>query len=113
MAKFYGAVGYSEGAREIRPGVSDDIIIERYHRGEILRDIKKYDSSNNVVDNLNINNRISIIADQYAYTHASMIRYVVLYGSAWKVTNVEFGYPRLILTLGGVYNGPTADRSSR
>ena len=59
-------------------------------------------------DDVVLNNRIEIIADQYAYQHFFAIRYVRWMGVLWKVTNVEVKSPRLILTIGGVYNGPTA-----
>jgi hypothetical protein len=30
--------------------------------------------------------------------------YVEFMGTKWKITNVEVQYPRLILSVGGVYN---------
>jgi hypothetical protein len=61
-----------------------------------------------VNDDLSVNNSISIVADEYANEHFFAIRYVAWAGTLWTVTNVEVQSPRLLLTLGGVYNGPTA-----
>ena len=32
------------------------------------------------------------------------MRYVEFMGAKWKISSVEVQYPRLILTVGGVYN---------
>ena len=56
-------------------------------------------------DNLNINRQISIVADQFAYDNIGFIRYAEFMGSKWKVTSAEPQQPRIVLTLGGVYNG--------
>ena len=60
------------------------------------------DSTN---DDLTVNNQISIIADPFAYQNFHSMKFVELYGARWKIKNVEVKYPRLILTVGGVYNG--------
>lgn len=107
MAKFGGKVGFgitTQGA----PGVTLDSVTERDYKGDILRSNKNFEeSSNGVNDNLKISNRVSIVADDFANLNASVIRYVILGGVRWKVTNIEVAVPRLILNLGEVYNGPT------
>ena len=57
-------------------------------------------------DNLVLSHQVTIIADPYATEHYQDICYVEVEGAKWKVTYVEIQYPRLRLTLGGVYNGP-------
>lgn len=52
-------------------------------------------------------NSISIVADKYANEHFFLIRYVMWEGVRWTVTNVEVRAPRLLLSIGSVYNGPT------
>ena len=59
-------------------------------------------------DNVNLANELSIVADPYANEHFFAMRYVELMGAKWKITNVDVQYPRLILTIGGVYNGEQA-----
>jgi hypothetical protein len=106
MAKFYGPIGYAE-TKETRPGVFQEIITERNYAGDVLRKARRLESGETINDNISVNNSLSIIADPYAYQHFFAIRYVKWMGAFWKVTNVEVQSPRLILTVGGVYNGPT------
>lgn len=107
MAKFYGKVGFAE-TTETRPGVWEEVITERDHYGDLLPNIRRLESGQSINDDVSLNNKISIVADPYAYDHFFSIRYVKWMGAAWKVSNVEVQYPRLILTIGGVYNGKTA-----
>jgi hypothetical protein len=108
MAKWYGVVGYAE-TTEVKPGVWRDQITERKYSGDVLRNSNRwYGSSDGTNDNLSINNQLSILADPYAYQNFHSIKYAEFMGTNWKVTNVEPKYPRLILTLGGVYNGEQA-----
>ena len=104
MAKFYGSVGYSETV-ETAPGVYTSRIIERDHYGDLLRNMSRWQAGNSLNDDLTINNQISIVADQYAYANFQSMKYVKFMGAKWKITNVEVQRPRLILTIGGVYNG--------
>ena len=106
MAKFYGQVGYADTA-ETRPGIWEETIVERNYAGDVLRNTRKLEAGESIIDNVVINNSLSIVADPYAYAHFFAIRYVRWMGALWKVTNVEVQSPRLLLTIGGVYNGPT------
>ena len=106
MAKFYGAIGYAI-PRETSPGVWEDEVIEKNYRGDILQNMNRWQPSGNLNDNVNIDNKISIISDSYAYTNFSRIRYIRWMGANWKINNIEVLRPRLLLSIGGVYNGPT------
>lgn len=108
MARFYGVVGYSEGTVETTPGVWEESIIERQISGDLLRNDRRLESGESVNDNLRLNNKFSIVADAYSMQHFFAMRYLMWMGARWKVTNVEVQSPRLILTIGEVYNGPTA-----
>lgn len=103
MAKFYGAVGYAI-TEETKPGVWEEKITERMYFGDLIQNRRRFQSSGNVNDNLNISNEISILADPFATEHFSSMKYVVFMGAKWKISDVEVKYPRLILTIGGVYN---------
>lgn len=107
MGRFHGVVGYAETVETV-PGVSSEVTKERTYYGDVIRNTRRWESGQNLNDNLNVNNSISIVADAYAYDHFFNIRYVRWMGSLWKVTNVEVQRPRLILTIGGVYNGLSA-----
>lgn len=104
MAKWHGQIGFAETV-EVEPGIWDDKIVEHPYIGELNRNSRNLQTSTNVNDNINISNQISIVADPYAREHFFNIRYATFSGAKWKVTNVDVQYPRLILSLGGVYNG--------
>lgn len=103
MGKWFGKIGYAENKRG-RPGVYEESIIEKEYYGDIGRNARRLESSGNVNDNINIANEISIVADPYARDNIYAMRYIEFMGAKWKITNVEVQYPRLILTVGGVYN---------
>ena len=105
MAKYYGAVGYAE-PYEKADGVNDERIIRRNYYGDVLRNYRRLENQAQINDDLNVSNTISIMADAYAYKHCYSIRYIEWMGSKWKVTGLEINRPRLILTIGGIYNGP-------
>ena len=107
MAKFYGKIGFIE-TEETAPGVWTPNTIERYYYGDLTRNHKRWDNSQNVNDNITLQNEISIVADPYVMDHFQSIRYVEFLNSIWKVTAVDVQYPRLVLSIGGVYNGEQA-----
>lgn len=103
MAKFYGPVGYADQV-ETSPGVWRETIVEHVYSGDLLRNRMRYQSADKLNDDLNIANEVSILADPFAMENFHKIRYVKFQGSCWKISGVEVQYPRLILTIGGVYN---------
>ena len=108
MAKFYGKVGYGPTSVETAPGVWNEVMVEVAYFGDVVRNSRKLQSGESVNDDLSVSNSISIVADAYANEHFFAIRYVEWMGGLWKVSDVEVQAPRLLLRLGGVYNGPTA-----
>lgn len=108
MAKFYGPIGYGITS-ETAPGVWTDTIVERNYRGDVLQNYRKVSQGESINDNIDVSNRLSIISDPFAMQHFHTIKYVKWMGAAWKVITVDASQrPRLILTIGGVYNGETA-----
>lgn len=111
MAKFYGAVGFAvaeidgvEVDTTYKRGVVAEEYHEQYYYGDLMRDFRSLQSAGKLNDDITISNQISILADPFATENFHAIRYVVYMGVAWKVTGVEVQYPRLILTVGGVFN---------
>ena len=104
MAKYYGKIGFAESV-ESAPGVHIEKIVERNYYGELVRNSRRLQSENQLNDNINISNEISIVADPYADKNFPMMRYIEFMGTKWKISNVEVQPPRLILTAGGVWNG--------
>ena len=103
MAKFYGSVGYADIV-ETAPGVWQERVIEHNYSGDLIRNTRQLQSGEALNDNINIANEISILADPFARQNFHKMRYVVFMGSKWKISKVEVNYPRLILTIGGLYN---------
>jgi hypothetical protein len=108
MARFYGAVGYGETV-ESSPGVWTDNIVARRYYGDVVRNTRQLKEGESLNFDLFVSNSISILADAYANQHFFAIKYVEWAGTLWTVTDVEVQSPRLLLRLGGVYNGPVAD----
>ena len=104
MAKYYGAIGYAEMV-ETSPGVHDEQIVERNYYGDIVRNIRNLQTTEHLNDNVNVSNQISIVADPYAIANFHSIRYATFMGAKWKVSSVDVQSPRLLLSLGGLYNG--------
>ena len=107
MAKYYGSVGFAESV-ETRPGVWIEEITERKYSGDLIKNVRRLQNSGQVNDNIDVANQISIVADPFAYSNFHSMRYVTFMGANWKITSVEVQYPRLILTIGGLYNGKQA-----
>lgn len=105
MSKWCGKIGYTTGAREIEPGIWSEDPIEKEYFGDMTSDRRKRQNSGEINDNINISNVISIVADPFAFENCSGMVYAEIMGAKWKITDVEVQYPRLILTIGGVYNG--------
>ena len=117
MAKFFGTIGFAvenpkEGLGEYEGVVREAPVIERAYYGDVIMNSRRFENGTDINDNLNISNRISIMADAYAQQHFFAMKYVNWMGANWKITEVEVQRPRLILSIGGVYNGPTAGSSS-
>jgi hypothetical protein len=108
MARFFDVVGYGESV-ETPPGsgIWEDVVTEIPYYGDVIRDTRKLEPGENLNDNLTVGNSISIVADEYAIKHFFKIKYVRWSGTLWKVRNVEVKSPRLIMSLGSVYNGQT------
>lgn len=104
MAKFFGKIGYAETV-ETTPGVWEEKITEREYFGDLIRNTRSLQSGEQLNDNINISNEISIVADPFAYENFHSMRYVEFMNAKWKVSSVEVQYPRLILSVGGLYNG--------
>lgn len=104
MPKFYGNIGYAI-SKENAPGVWVEDIVEHTYSGDVYRNTRKLQSGNQVNDSIDISNEISILSDPFANENFHSMRYVTYMGAKWKVSSVEVRYPRLILTVGGLYNG--------
>ncbi len=108
MARFFGEVGYGDSVETPSgSGVWVDVITEFPYQGDVIRNTRNLKDGESVNDDITVANSISVVADEYAFEHFFNIKYVRWAGVLWTVTTVEVRSPRLILSLGSVYNGPT------
>lgn len=104
--KFYGAIGYAITA-ETAPGVWEEIITERNYYGDVSAIRRRSNDNQTVTQQIDISNVISIVADAFAYDNFMNIRYVTWLNHKWKVSNVEVTPPRLIFSVGELYEDVT------
>ena len=106
MAKFCGIIGYlitEESATS--KGIWAPVAIERVYYGDILRNSRRFQFGDKANGDITVSNEISIVADPFAYENFHYIRYVEFMGAKYAVESVEIQYPRMTLTIGGLYNG--------
>lgn len=104
MTKYAGLVGYVT-QMETRPGIWEPVETEKQMRGDVIRLANSYESADKVNDDIILNNRISLVGDPFAYSNFTNLKFITYLGAKWKVTGIEVQRPRLICTLGGIWNG--------
>lgn len=105
MAKWFGKIGYSVTV-ETTPGVwkPQDVVCQYY--GDVIRNTTRWNgNTDSTNDDLTISSQISIVADPFAIERFHSMKWVEFMGAKWKIVNVDPQPPRLLLSLGGVYNG--------
>lgn len=110
MGKFTGRLGYLF-QEETSPGVWEERVEEYECVGDIISANRKWEKGESFTDELNVSNRFSIVAAAFVTKNLAYMRYLKWMDVAWKITNADIQYPRIILTIGGVYNVP-ADRKT-
>lgn len=103
MARFSGMIGFGF-TEDDGYGVFKERIVERRYFGDVERNYKQPDTGEQLNDGVRLNNTVSVVMDPFAHQNMWAIRYVVWNGVKWKVTGAEDFYPRLKLSLGGVYH---------
>ena len=103
MAKFYGEIGFAID-NETAPGVHTDTIVRRFYYGEVNSRRIRTTNGTSINDNVNVSDEISIVSDPFANEHYFAMKYVTYMGVKWKVENISVQFPRLVLSLGGIYN---------
>lgn len=103
MAKFSGKIGFMVTV-ETELGYWEETIVEKPYRGDVTRNTSRMQPNSNTIDDITISNSISIVADPFANENFMHMKYVTFMKNNWKISNVEIQYPRILLTLGGLYN---------
>lgn len=103
MSKYHGKIGFA-CTEETSPGIYTETIIEKEASGDLVQIVGKISSSDTINNGMRLSSSISVIAEPYIKHNLKYIRYVTFMGEKWEVTDIKPSYPRLILTLGGLYN---------
>ena len=106
--RFFGEVGYGTPVEQA-PGVWDDQITEVKYYGDVEQNTLALRTGTSVLAESSLQTSISVVADAYALENFTAIKYVRWAGTVWTVTSVKIQRPRLILAIGEVYHGPTAE----
>ena len=105
MAKFYGKIGFAIST-ETAPDVWTYNITERNYSGDLLKNTSRWSAQpTDANSDFTISNTISILSDPFAVQNFRHMKYVEFMGTKWNITVAEVQRPRIILTVGGVYNG--------
>lgn len=107
MNKWYGVVGFMTTVPDPdhRGTFIEQLTIRKYY-GDILRVSQRWQPvADKTNDDISVSHRISILSDPFAAQHFHEIRFVEWLGTRYKAESVEVEYPRIIISLGGVYHG--------
>ena len=106
MSKCSGKIGYIRTG-ETQPGVWEDLTPEeKPYTGDLIKDNRRFSTNQTTPnDNLTINNTISIVSNKFMLDNLAFMKYITFMNSKWKISSVDISYPRIIITLGGLYNG--------
>jgi hypothetical protein len=103
MSRWYGKIGFSV-QEETSPGIWNEVVVEKNYYGDIYNRSRKWQQSKDLIDDITITNEITITTDPYIIENLTNIKYVVIEGIKWKISNITLSAPRLTLSLGGIYN---------
>ena len=112
MAKYYGKIGFVKYVSGPDSVYTEEVTEENYS-GDVIRDYRRNEtSSDKLTDDLQLSNEISIIANNFAIENFSYMRYATYLGTKWQIKSARIESPRIILTLGGVYNGSSGPQET-
>ena len=107
--RFFGNIGF-EQTLEVEPGIWEESISKRPYQGDVIRNQRRWqEQQDSINDKINISNEVSVLADDYLLENLGSMRWVEFNGVKWKISWVNLQYPRVVLTLGGVYPEEAGD----
>lgn len=112
--KYYGYIGFLS-TEDTGDGVWTPRIKRKLYSGDILRMARNKDSGEHINDGLRITTMVSLYIDPWFEENLSQIRYIEYMNAKWDVSYVDIQYPRINITLGGLYHGdePEEDKESQ
>ena len=103
MSRWYGKIGFSI-QEETSPGIWNEVIEEKNYYGDLTNRSRRWQQGQDLIDDVTITNELTITTDPYIIENLTNIKYVVIMGIKWKISNITLSAPRLTLSLGGIYN---------
>jgi hypothetical protein len=104
MAKFYGKIGFIK-TEEVEPDIWKPATVEKFYYGDINRNQRRWQGTESINDDIEVSNEISIVMDDFLQKNAGYLKWVEFMGAKWKISSITHDYPRITITLGGVWNG--------
>lgn len=104
MTRFAGLVCYGEQV-ETSPGIWETVEKQVVMKGDVMRQNSNNTNNGSINNDIKLSHRVSIIGDPYAFDNYFNIKWVYIDGRKWGVESVEIQRPRIIVSLGGLWNG--------
>lgn len=103
MAKFAGLVGYVT-QEETVAGVWSPVDKSYVMRGDVISQSSSVQNDDKINSDITLNHRVSLLGDAYAFNNYFNLKWIEFGGRKLEVTSVELHRPRLVVTVGGLYN---------
>ena len=102
--RWFGKIGFGVEVNKGH-GLWEKDIVERQYYGFLTRSRQRnqYNQTSTNAE-ITLDNELEIVADKWASVHVHDMIYAEIAGAKWNITNVEEHYPRLFLSVGGVYH---------
>lgn len=101
--RYSGVIGLAETSETV-PGVWTPTITEKKVFGDVLQQSRRYDSGQQINEDLHLQNRLSVVYDSELLEKFTTAKYITWNSSKWKISSIEIQQPRLVISLGGLYN---------
>ena len=107
--RWHGKIGYA--ITEEHDGIWSDSVVEREYKGDLNKNAVQLQKSDSVNNDFMVKNQISIVADPFAFENFQYMKYIEIMKVMWEISSVEIQYPRLLISVGGVWNGEQQSNS--
>lgn len=104
--RYSGKFGFAVPTETV-PGVWKDVVTERDYIGDVVQRTETFSVADSVIPQYRTTTSISVLCDGVLKESYKGLRYVEYMGENWVAASVVMQWPRIIVYIGEVYNGPT------